>query len=51
MSTMWFSDEVNERTRIEGKQEFPLFSIKTYLLYKNKIGFFNDAIEGVYIKE
>ncbi len=51
MATMWFNDETNERTRIDQKQEFPLFSIKTYLLCKNKIGFLNDAIEGVHIKE
>jgi hypothetical protein len=51
MATIWFSDESNERARIDQKQEFPLFSIKTYLLCKNKIGFLNNMIEGVYVKE
>jgi hypothetical protein len=51
MATMWFADESNERSRIDTKQEFPLFSITTYLLCKNKIAFVNDAVEGVYCKE
>jgi hypothetical protein len=51
LSTMWFNDEINEPTRIESKQEFPLFSIKNYLLCKNKIEFLNDAIEGIFVKE
>jgi hypothetical protein len=51
MATLWFSDEAIERKRIDEHYEFPLFSIKAYLLYKNKIGFLNDAIEGMYVKE
>jgi hypothetical protein len=51
MATLWFGDELNERKRIDEQLEFPLFSIKTYLLYKNKIGFLNDAIEGIFVKE
>jgi hypothetical protein len=51
MATLWYSDEAIERKRIDEHYEFPLFSIKTYLLYKNKIGFLNDAIEGMYVKE
>lgn len=51
MASMWFNDETNERARIDSKFEIPLFSIKTYLLYKNKIAFFNGAIEGAYCKE
>jgi hypothetical protein len=51
LSTMWFNDETNESARIESKQEFPLFSIKTYLLCKEKVEFLNDAVEGIYLKE
>jgi hypothetical protein len=51
VSTMWFNDEMSEPARIDAKFEYPLFSIKTYLLCKNKIDFLNDAIEGIYLKE
>jgi hypothetical protein len=51
MAAIWFNDETNERTRIDQKLEFPLFSIKTYLLCKNKIGFLNNTIESMYVKE
>ena len=51
MATLWFNDEANERGRLDSLREIPLFSVKTYLLYKNKIAFKGDKLEGIFVKE
>jgi hypothetical protein len=51
MNTLWFNDETSETARIQAQGEIPLFSIKTYLLYSNKIGLYNDAVTGIFRRE
>jgi hypothetical protein len=51
MATLWFNDETNERGRLDSLREIPLFSVKTYLLYKNKLAFQGDKLEGIFVKE
>lgn len=51
LATMWFSDEFNERVRIDNMQEIPLFSIKTYLLSAKKVFFSESGLIGMFVKE
>jgi hypothetical protein len=50
IATIWFNDETDEHARIDSMQEIPLFSIKTYLLYKKKIGLATEGISGIFVK-
>jgi hypothetical protein len=51
LGTLWFNDEYKEQVRIDSSQEIPLFSIKTYLLYANKIFFTENGLPGMFVKE
>jgi hypothetical protein len=50
IAAIWFNDETDEHVRIDSMQEIPLFSIKTYLLYKKRIGLATDGISGIFVK-
>jgi hypothetical protein len=49
LASMWFNDNTDEHARIDDAREFPLFSVKQYLLYKKKIQFAGDVLEGIFV--
>jgi hypothetical protein len=51
LASMWFNDVVDEPQRIATGVELPLFTVKTFALYRPYIGFYRNAFEGMYIKE
>lgn len=51
LASMWFSDNTDEKARLDDVREIPLFSVKNYLLCKKKISFFNNVFEGMFVSE
>jgi len=51
LASMWFNDVVDEQQRLADNVELPLFTVKTFALYRPYIGFYRNAFEGIYIKE
>lgn len=49
LATMWFSDILDERVRMDTFMELPLFSINRYLLLKTNIEIPSNLIQNLYI--
>jgi hypothetical protein len=50
LATIWFNDEINEKTRIETNQEIPLFVINKYLLSRNAIVIPENNIKDLFLQ-
>lgn len=50
LATIWFNDEINERTRIETNQEIPLFVINRYLLSRNAIVIPDNSFNDLFLQ-
>jgi len=51
VAAMWFSDELNERARIDSMRELPLFSVTAYLLHNKKLVINKDDVTGMFLQE
>ncbi len=49
LATMWFTDILDEKVRMDTFMELPLFSINRYLLLKTNIGIPSNSIQNLFI--
>jgi hypothetical protein len=49
LATMWFTDIIDEKTRMDAFMELPLFSINRYLLLRTNVGMPSNKIQNLFI--
>jgi hypothetical protein len=49
LATMWFTDVLDEKARMDAFMELPLFSINRYLLLRTNIGMPSNKIQNLFI--
>lgn len=50
LATIWFGDNINERSRIDNFQEVPLFEINKYILYRNGLVIPQNNLQNIYVQ-